>query len=195
MVIFQEYAQYGNLRDFLKVNRVYVPEVQVCQWASQLYRAMDFLGDNGICHRAICPKHVLLCSSSTTAKAEQTFVKLSSFRDSVLYYDPVIGSVKALMGGGGSNANQKMLHTAAHYQAPETFEEGPTYSPVCADVWSYGATLFYANTRVIPVNYSDMSQGERSKIAVALAGPQIEKAIAQAANLSSESMFWVEISF
>lgn len=166
------------------MNRVYVPETQMGQWAVQLYLGMDYLGGCGIAHRSISPKHVLLTTAA--ADAERTIVKLSSFRDSVLYYDHIIGTVKALIGGGG-----RALNTGAHFQAPETFEEGRTFNPVAADVWSYGATLFFANTRTYPVRYGTMGEAARNEQAVELAGPRIEQALAGARNLTPAAKSWL----
>ena len=55
VVIFQEFACHGNLKDYLKTNNVYVPEPQMHDWAVQIYRGLDFLGDAGICHRSLSP--------------------------------------------------------------------------------------------------------------------------------------------
>ena len=58
MVIFQEFAMHGNLKDYLQTNNLYVPEEQMHEWARDIYAGLNFLGDAGLCHRAIAPKHV-----------------------------------------------------------------------------------------------------------------------------------------
>lgn len=53
LLIFQEYADLGNGYDLLR-NNFKINEPLVQQWAKDIYFAMDFLGNMGICHRSIC---------------------------------------------------------------------------------------------------------------------------------------------
>src|SRR5699024_1248746 len=57
--LFQEYANRGNGMDFVKSGN-HVSEEQMRVWSQHIYTAMDFLGDLGISHRSIHPKHILL---------------------------------------------------------------------------------------------------------------------------------------
>lgn len=177
VVIFQEFAVHSNLKDYLKTNNVYVPEPQLREWAVQVYRGMDFLGDAGICHRAISPKHILL--TPNPEDENQTLAKLGSFRDSFIYFDPLLSTVRTLP------SREKKESAGANFKAPETFineaanpdEPEAEYDPISADVWSYGATFFFANSRNFPVKYNSV-RGDISA--------SIQKAINYAKNLSGE---------
>ncbi|KAH9393955.1 hypothetical protein TYRP_021080 [Tyrophagus putrescentiae] len=196
VVIFQELALHGNLRDFLKSNRVYVPERQMREWAGQIYSGMDFLGDSGIVHRSISPKHILLTVSPEDG--EKTVAKLSSFRDSVLYYDVVTSTVRLMAVQEKERAKATSNASCYNFFAPEVFGLGgggggnggvnggignDLYNPIPAEVWSFGATFFFANTRAFPVKYGEVS----SAVDVPLA---IEGALGRARNLSPEAKGW-----
>ena len=49
IMVFQEYANRNDLQQYLE--RSDSPgEKQICEWARELYQAMDYLGDMGVCH-------------------------------------------------------------------------------------------------------------------------------------------------
>lgn len=137
VVIFQEFAPHGNLKDYLKANNVYVPEPQLREWAGQIYRGMDFLGDAGICHRAISPKHILLTPS--LEDENQTLAKLGSFRDSFIYFDPLLCTVRTIP------CRERKDSAGANFKAPETFlneavspdEPEAEFDPIPADGNAY----------------------------------------------------------
>ena len=123
VVVFQEMALHGNLKDYLTTNNVYVPEEQMREWAGQIYGGMDYLGENGICHRSINPKHVLLTPAPD--ELSKTLAKLGSFRDAIIYL-----SVDSK--GEKDNSRVRVRRPACrgprdfsrwthHFQAPETF--------------------------------------------------------------------------
>ena len=141
VVIFQEFAQYGNLQEYLRLNHIYIPEIIIQDWAVQIYRGLDFLGDAGICHRSINPKHILL---SPAANDPNKFLcKLGSFRDAMIYFDTKNGRIR------NQPCRPLEKRHLANYQAPEVFGDPSSeeYDPIIADVWSYGATFFFAGTR------------------------------------------------
>lgn len=239
VVIFQEFALLGNLKEYLKQNNVYVPEEQMHDWAVQIYRAMDFLGDAGICHRSINPKHILI--TPLPNDSSKTAAKLGSFRDSIIYFDSLAGRVKMqpcldkrhatgnnfiapesfdLEGTGGckedhrsdsvescqsetdnraesrvewcktdkekdkDQENDKDQEKAKKDKEKNKDKEGASdreFDPVSADVWSYGATFFFANTRYFPVKYGN---------ADASPAPAIQKSINYAKNLSADAKSW-----
>ncbi|KAH9391594.1 hypothetical protein TYRP_022774 [Tyrophagus putrescentiae] len=84
---------------------------------------MDYLGENGICHRSINPKHVLLTPAPD--ELSKTLAKLGSFRDAIIYL-----SVDSK--GEKDNSRVRVRRPACrgprdfsrwthHFQAPETF--------------------------------------------------------------------------
>lgn len=113
VVIFQEFALHGNLKDYLATNNVYVPEPQMHEWAVQIYDALDFLGDAGICHRNIAPKHILLTPSPDDQN--KTIAKLGSFRDSIIYYDPKEDRVRP------QHCRPRDGRAQCNFMAPEAF--------------------------------------------------------------------------
>jgi len=174
VVVFQEFAQYGNLQEYLKQHNVIVPEHNVREWAQQLLRGMDFLGDLGMCHRAISPKHVLLVPGPNEQSA--IAVKLGSFRDAVIYFDPNRGTFR------NQPCRPLEKRSLANYQAPETFGlDTEEFDPIVADVWSYGATLFLAVNRLYPFHYKE------SPPDIAL---DIQETIDQSNTLSVEAKRW-----
>jgi len=224
VVIFQEFALLGNLKDRLRSQNIYVPEDQLHQWAGQIYQAMDFLGDCGICHRAITPKHILITPSAEDPS--KTVVKLGSFRDSFIYFDPKEGRVRmqpcldkkqsvnnsfmapevfdlegtrppelSRVSSTSSQASTescvskgrivKPAESRADWQQTEEDKDkdGPDreYDPIAADVWSYAACFFFANTRYFAVKYSGADGNP---------GPTIQKTINYAKNLSPEAKSW-----
>ena len=129
--IFQEYANRGNAYDFVKnPKNPALSEKQVSGWGLSVVGAMEFLGNMGISHRSIQPKHMLLKTSEANG---EIIAKLSSFRDAVIYWDPETCDI--------IDQPCKPVAKRAFYgfQAPEVFgEEGEFYNPAEADVWSLG---------------------------------------------------------
>lgn len=136
----QEHANRGNALDYIFDGNG-LNEQQVHQFAISLYKAMDFLGDNGIVHRSIQPKHILINADSENV----LHAKLSSFRSAIIYWDPLVDDV----------INQPTRPVAqrifSNFQGPEVFgNDNELYNPVDADVWSYGATMFFLISHVYP---------------------------------------------
>ena len=158
-------------------NNVYVPEQLMALWAKQIYSGMDFLGDAGICHRAINPKHILMTPAPDTEDSNRPLVKLSSFRDAVIYYDPSTGSIR------NQPCRSVEKRKVANYQAPEVFGNVTTeeYSPVQADVWSFGATFFYISTRTYAFRY---------KADVFDIAADIQKTVYSAKTISDDAKRW-----
>lgn len=135
--------------EYIKQSNTAIPEVQVNEWVKNVYSGMSFLGDAGVCHRAISPKHVLLTPSAEDA--DKTVAKLGSFRDSVVYYDPKDNCVRMQP----CRPLEKRSHPISIFQAPEVFGDASKeeFDPISADIWSYGATFFFATTRMLPIRY------------------------------------------
>lgn len=151
MVLFQELAAYGNLREHITSTKLALAEPQVIEWAQQIYRAMDFLGTVGLCHRCICPKHIMMCRG---ANPEKVVVKLGSFRDAIVYFNPKFYQLNHQPCRDPSKRQPKDA-----FQAPEVFgNQNEEYDPIVADVWSYGATFFYAATLTMPYPMNPMPE-------------------------------------
>lgn len=150
-----------------------MPESQLVEWVQQIYRAMDFLGDIGVCHRSITPKHVLLTPSEEPNKID---AKLGSFRDAVIYFDPRLCRVRNQPCRGLDKLN------SGSFQAPEVYGKGnEDFDPIAADVWSFGACMFYAATRCYPFNYRQPSDN---------IDEEIQKTIEMSKTISSDAKRW-----
>lgn len=114
------------MQEYITQNNVYVPEQLMAMWAQQIYSGMDFLGNAGIAHRAINPKHILMTPAPAEEDANRPLVKLSSFRDAIVYYDPTTGQIR------NQPCRSVEKRKVANYQAPEVFGNVKTeeYDPV-----------------------------------------------------------------
>jgi len=147
--LLQEFGTGGNAFDYSRHHSL--TEGQMLNWAQAIYQAIDWLGDLGIAHRSIQPKHLLLKAvPGASDPSEAIRVKLSGFRDAIIYWDPVTKDI----------IDQPCLPAAAleyaFFQAPEVFNKANSvqeyFEPIAADLWSYGATMFYMVARMYPFN-------------------------------------------
>ncbi|OTF73166.1 protein kinase-like protein [Euroglyphus maynei] len=145
--LFQELANRGNCLEYLKAG-TFVEPTQAIRWAYSIWNAMDFLGNCGVSHRSIRPKHIML---KTNPLSGTLIAKLGSFRDAIIYWNRETESV----------VNVKKFPWCeikfANFQAPESFtkiedtnDAKETFDPIMADVWSFGATFFYIISRQYP---------------------------------------------
>ena len=156
IALFQEFAIHGNLLEYVRSSNLYVPELQLIGWAQNIYNGMDFLGSIGLCHRSISPKHILLTGDPD---GDKIIAKLGSFRDTIIYHD--IHKQTTLH----QRCRPLCRRFEANFHAPETYgTDSEEFNPISADVWSYGATLFYAGTRTYPYNYKRPSKELDSEI-------------------------------
>lgn len=141
ILIFQELANKGSLLSYLQSNQM--DEKQAGSWLWQILKALDYLGDVGISHRSIQPKHVLLST-------KELKVKLTGFEMSAIYWDQHKEDIRNIaclpIDQRPSDPN------AVSYQAPEVYGD-PTkeeFDPLVADVWSLGATVYYMFAKQYP---------------------------------------------
>lgn len=137
--IFQEFANHGSIATHVS-SKGAVGEAQARQWAANIFKALDYLGDIGISHRAIAPKHVMLTTKNSIAK-------LTGFEQAVIYWDPdneKIVNVSCI--SREEQAGQQTFNAPEVYGNPSEEE----FDPLAADVWSFGATIFYAITGNYP---------------------------------------------
>src|SRR5699024_10476487 len=102
---------------------------------------------------------------------------------------PEVFSTKDGSGGkNGCKENVAGSNTSEHGNSAENGcaeardSDRGTYDPIVADVFSFGATFFFANTRNYPAWYSKTADSDL--------GPAIQKSINYAKNLSAEATQW-----
>ena len=173
--VFQELATHRNALAFTKEHGP-LAEGAVAAIGRQLRQAMDFIGDMGVCHRAIAPWHLLVFNvgSETTGGGKDSSscftIKVTGFRAAIIYYDDKRDDIhyqpctplpkRTSNNNSNSNSSSGKL---PEFQAPETYGDPVTeeFDPVAgrkvvflpehsntvfsflADVWSFGATLYY----------------------------------------------------
>ncbi|KAH7641346.1 protein kinase-like protein [Dermatophagoides farinae] len=145
--LFQELANRGNCLEYLKAG-TFVEPTQAIRWSYSIWNAMDFLGNCGVVHRGIRPKHIMLKSHPLSGTLT---AKLGSFRDAIIYWNHETGTIMNMEKRPWANIKY------ANFQAPESFtkiqdsiDTKETYDPIMADIWSFGATFFYIISRQYP---------------------------------------------
>lgn len=144
VLVMQEYANKGTMVTYVNANGA-VAESQAGAWAKQLSQALDYMGDMGLCHRGINPNNVLLAQHDLA-------VRLSGFYDTVVYWnaateDTIYFPCKPL-----STKNRE----TPDFQAPEIYSaaaDNEVFEPIAADIWSFGAVIFYAATTSYPYDF------------------------------------------
>ena len=166
ILIFQELANKGSLPKHLEQSTV--DEQQVGRWCWQVFKGLDYLGDIGVSHRAIQPKHVLLSHKDLR-------VKLTGFENAATYWDVQkedIANVPCVP------LDQRPADEPS-YQAPEVYGDPSKeeFDPLVADVWSFGATFYYMLTKAYPYDISSPDPN---------IGPVIQANIQQIQGLSAD---------
>ncbi|XP_017461809.1 PREDICTED: probable serine/threonine-protein kinase DDB_G0277165 [Rhagoletis zephyria] len=140
--VFQELAPYGSMAEHLKKKGSQLSEEECQLVACQLRTGMDFLGDMGVSHRAICPRHLLLLHKDLR-------VKLTGFRSAVIYYNEKKDDIAFQP---CLSVKKKCKEGTEDYNAPEMYgnSKKEQFDPVQADIWSAGATLFNLLTGKFP---------------------------------------------
>lgn len=116
LYIILEYAEQGELFDYLVSNRFLTEEIAL-EFFRQIVLALEYLHKLGICHRDLKPENVLLDSC--------TQVKLADF-------------------GFARWVSSDLTETSCgspHYAAPEIIR-GQPYDGKIADIWSLGVILY-----------------------------------------------------
>lgn len=144
--VFQEFVTKGNLVAYLENNSV--DEKQACFWAKQIYRALDFLGSHGIAHRSLIPNHLVV-----KAMGAETWIKLTGFKNSIIYWNASNNDVQFCP--CWPLERQKL--DGPNFQAPEVYGNPQTefFDPILADIWSFGANLYYMLAKQYPYNINE----------------------------------------
>ena len=143
-LVIQEFANRNDLGTYL-AKKGTQSEMQVCEWAHQLYKALDYLGDMAICHRNLKPRRVLLIH-------KELGVRLTGFYDSVIYWNVNTEDILNFP----CIPLSKKPRDAPDFQAPEVYGNPAKeeFDPVTADVWSYGAIIYFMVTQSYPYNFT-----------------------------------------
>lgn len=76
--VFQEWATMGNLVEYMEASAP-LSERRAAVWAKQIYRALDFLGDQAIAHRDLAPIHLVVQPQF----GNEVWLKLTGFKQSM----------------------------------------------------------------------------------------------------------------
>lgn len=137
--VFQKLETSGNLKNVIKINGIY-KEKDTLNWASQILRAINYLGVMGISHRSIQPIHILM-----SIVDNEHIYRLSGFHEAIDYWNSIDQQIFLKHCLPFEEAKQ------FDFRAPETFGmKNDLFDPVMADIWSYGATIYYSLTENYP---------------------------------------------
>nr|XP_027197357.1 aurora kinase-like [Dermatophagoides pteronyssinus] len=146
ILIIQEYLCHGSMETYLKVkNYPCFDEKKASEIAQQLAMALDFLGDMGISHRSLSPRYIMI------AHREPVRVKLAGFRSAMIYWDIRRENVNLVPCVALADRPPE-----PEFQAPEVYGDAMTeaFDPVHADIWSFGASIYYILTKKYPYDFS-----------------------------------------
>lgn len=119
-------------------------ELMVHFWCRQIYSALDFLGDMGICHNNLMPKYLMLKESKKT-------IRLTGFYKSIIYWD---ASKENIIFNNCIPLPDVKSVEKPNFRPPEIYSNtNESYDPLMADIWSFGAILFHALSVAYPHNY------------------------------------------
>lgn len=124
-------------------------ERQAAVWAKQVYRALDFLGDQAIAHREISPAHLVIQPQSSG----EVWCKLTGFKEAIIYWDMSANDIAYSQCWPA----ERQAADGANFQPPEVYGD-PTkerFDPIQADIWSYGANVYFMLVKNYPYNVTD----------------------------------------
>ncbi|XP_040163223.1 testis-specific serine/threonine-protein kinase 6-like [Anopheles arabiensis] len=135
--VFMDFCRCGDLLQYVQV-RKRISERRSKLFFRQLVRAVQYMHDQGFCHRDIKCENVLLAS--------QDYVKLTDFSFAKQCSEPKRGASELSTTYCGSIA----------YTAPEVLK-GIPYDPKAHDMWSLGCVLFIMVTGTMPFDESNIA--------------------------------------
>ena len=119
--LIMDFAENGNLEDYILDHKP--RDQEICKLFHQIFAAVNFCHFNGIAHRDITPRNILITGD--------TSVRLADFGLSVLCRDSE---------GHVIPCDDYLGHL--HYSAPEVLKKTP-FDPLLADMWSLGVVLYF----------------------------------------------------
>jgi BR serine/threonine kinase len=116
LYIFIEFAQHGELFDYLVTRRRLTEDVAM-KFFRQIIYGLDYLHEHAICHRDLKPENILLDENDNIRIADFGFARWMP-----------------------TNIAETSCGSP-HYAAPEVVR-GIQYDGRCADIWSCGVILY-----------------------------------------------------
>lgn len=148
ILVIQEYMAHGSVESYLKgKSRTCFEERKASEISQQLAMALDFLGDMGISHRSLSPRYIMI------AHRQPIRVKLTGFFSAIIYWDIRRENVNLVPCIALAD---KPLEP--EFQAPEVYGDSITeaFDPIHADIWSFGASIYFILTKRYPYDFSVM---------------------------------------
>ena len=145
--VFQEWATNGNLVEYMETTPP-LSERKAAVWAKQVYRALDFLGDQAIAHRDLAPIQLVVVPVFS-----EVWLKLTGFSQSIIYWDINSNDVEFCQCWPA----EKQIKDGPNFQPPEVYGNPQTeqFDPIQADIWSFGANIYYMLAKQYPYNVND----------------------------------------
>ncbi|EGC40163.1 hypothetical protein DICPUDRAFT_147000 [Dictyostelium purpureum] len=151
LYILMEYANYGNLHDYMNEKRETMPENEIWSFFIDLCHGIGYLHHSGIIHRDLKPPNILIHQSYDSISDKQvTHLMISDFGTC----DTI--SPKAFK----DNLMKRTGNTGTtEYIAPELLQKNERgefsvdYDEKC-DVWSLGILLYQMAYGTLPYKYS-----------------------------------------
>uniref|UniRef100_A0A182RVS6 Protein kinase domain-containing protein n=1 Tax=Anopheles funestus TaxID=62324 RepID=A0A182RVS6_ANOFN len=135
--VFMDYCRHGDLLQYVQENkRVSVRRSRL--FFRQLVAAVEYMHEQGFCHRDIKCENVLLASTS--------YLKLTDFSFAKKCSEP---------NGAPSELSATYCGSIA-YTAPEVLK-GIPYDPKAHDMWSLGCVLFIMVSGTMPFDESNIA--------------------------------------
>lgn len=141
LYIMCDWAAKNDVVTNIYKRNVHLNEHLLRIWTIDIMNAINFLHSNGICHRNIAPSNLLL--------THDDHIKLGILNEAVIYTQPDGTLIKQKW--------PKFSRSNNWNQAPEV-AKGKLYDPRRADIWSFGATIFWIATGFHPLNYHSTSK-------------------------------------
>ncbi len=88
-------------------------ERQAAVWAKQIYRALDFLGDQAIAHRDLSPTHLVIQPQSSS----EVWCKLTGFKQAIIYWDTNCNDIAYCQ----CWPSERQAADGANFQPPEVY--------------------------------------------------------------------------
>ncbi|UXI21622.1 Aldehyde dehydrogenase family 3 member B1 [Sarcoptes scabiei] len=142
VMIIQEQPYNSDIEEYV-MRHGPQDERQSFDWARQLYKALDYLGDMAICHNNLQPRFVKIDQFAN--------LHLTGFFDSMVYWSIDNCSVMCFPCQPLTERN----FTTPDFKAPEVYGDPlrEQYDPIMADIWSYGAIIYFVFTGHYPHDY------------------------------------------
>jgi len=132
---------HGHRLDEIVEQGKVLPEAQVLRWADQLLDALTYCHRQGVIHRDIKPQNIIITPESKAVLVDFGLAKL---------VNPDDPRTRTVMRGLGT----------PEYAPPEQYDTREGHTDARTDLYSLGATLYYALAGVSPPTVSARVVGE-----------------------------------